>query len=123
MEQSHWDCQHHGRHTITLCPDGKHYAKETCEECGRFVKWLPKPKNEGKRPKNKHTAASLEINYCQMCCRHRSKLGNGGSLEVHHVEEISSGGGDIPENIWVVCTSCHRMIHHFRVYLNDHFIG
>lgn len=26
---------------------GLHYAGLRCEDCERFIKWLPKPKNEG----------------------------------------------------------------------------
>ena len=54
-----------------------------------------------------------------MCLREKEFLGKG-QLEVHHVKEISNGGQDTPDNIWVLCTSCHRELHHRRVYFNSH---
>jgi hypothetical protein len=41
-------------------------------------------------------------------------------LTSHHVQEINEGGPDVPENIWVLCSSCHRLVHHQRTYLNEH---
>jgi 5-methylcytosine-specific restriction endonuclease McrA len=58
-----------------------------------------------------------------MCLRHVDRLGSHGALQVHHVVEIQNGGEDTKENIWVVCTSCHKLIHHQRTYLNNHFKG
>lgn len=37
-------CQHH-RLDVVETPEGPHYAKEVCADCGRFIKWLPKPEN------------------------------------------------------------------------------
>lgn len=99
---------------------GPHYGKRICVVCGANGGWIPKPKNENKRPNNKHTAASLGFTTCQMCERPVDRLGDFESLEVHHVKEIHCGGEDTPENIWCVCTPCHKQIHHNRVYLNDH---
>jgi hypothetical protein len=101
-------------------PFGPHYGKNICRSCDGFHSFLPKPKNETKRPNNKYTAESLGFSSCQMCNRTISRLGLYESLEVHHVEEIQHGGLDVPENIWCVCTPCHQYIHHVRVYLNDH---
>lgn len=106
-----------------LLTSGPHYGKYVCIECGGFAGFMRKPKNETKRQKNKYTAADLGMNRCQMCQRPREMLGQGESLEVHHVEEIGRGGEDVPENIWCVCTACHRLIHHNRTYMYDHQVG
>ena len=103
--------------------EGPHYSKIECAECGKYLAFGKKPANEGKRGKNKHTPESLSISHCQMCQRDENRLGSRGVLEVHHVEEIQDGGADIPENIWVICTSCHKLIHHQRTYLNQHLAG
>lgn len=105
---------------VTPRPDTPHAAELRCPLCEGFHSWLPKPKNEGKRPKNKHTPGSLGIEYCQMCMRPKSRLGTHEVLVSHHVEEIQNGGPDEPENIWVVCQVCHALIHHQRTYLNQH---
>ena len=106
------------------CFDGSpHYAKMSCGSCGAFIKFLPKPKNSGKRPANKHTPESLGVAYCQLCRRPADMLGAYEALEVHHVVEIQHGGDDDPANIWVLCTDCHKTLHHRRTYLYEHHIG
>lgn len=105
---------------IEVLPSGMHYSKYTCSECGRFICFGKKPENANKRGPNKHLPDDLGIHYCQMCMRHRDRLGTRGVLESHHIVEIQNGGEDTPQNIWVVCTSCHKLIHHQRTYLNDH---
>lgn len=106
-----------------LLEDGPHHGKYVCKECGTFAGWMPKPTNETKRKKNKYSADDLGINYCQMCLRPKSRLGSRETLEPHHIKEIQHGGDDIPENIWVVCSYCHKVIHQRRIYLNDHYKG
>ena len=106
------------------CSDsGPHYAKMSCGSCGAFVKFIPKPKNAGKRPANKHTPESLGIARCQLCRRPVDMLGSYEVLEVHHVVEVQHGGDDDPGNIWVLCTDCHKTVHHRRTYLYEHHKG
>lgn len=100
--------------------EGPHYAKATCPECRRFLQWLPKPKNDGKRPKNRYTAEDLEIFNCEICGRTTATIGQYESLEVHHKFPIEEGGKDETDNILVVCTACHRICHWLRTYLNRH---
>ena len=106
------------------CFDGSpHYAKMSCGSCGAFVKFLPEPKNNGKRPPNKHTPESLSVTRCQLCGRPIDMLALYEVLEVHHVVEIQHGGEDTPGNIWVLCTDCHKTVHHRRTYLYEHQKG
>ena len=113
-------CKNHVETIITPLENGPHHAKETCSLCGRFVAFTQKPKNKDKRKPNKYKPEDLGLNYCQICLRPLNRLGSRGILEVHHVVEIGCGGKDIPENISVVCTCCHKWIHHQRTYLNIH---
>lgn len=101
-------------------PFGPHEAKLVCPLCGAMLKWVSKEKNNGKRPKNKHTPESLGIDYCQLCLRPRNRLGKYETLDAHHIIEIAKGGEDVPENIWVCCTYCHQFIHQQRTYINSH---
>lgn len=103
-------------HAIYIQEKGPHYAKVICRVCGHWH-WMKKPKNEGKRPPNKYTPADLGINYCQICLRSRNDLIKTETLEVHHIIEVGKDGEDVPENCWVVCTPCHRIIHYNRTYL------
>ncbi len=93
-----------------------HFAKETCNNCGRFVGFAKNPKNQGKRSKGKHTYSSRSISRCRMCLRPATRLGNCCVLEIHHIMEIQNGGEDTPQNLWVVCSSCDRLIHHQCTY-------
>lgn len=104
----------------TVLTTGPHYGKVVCKECGKFYGWLPKPHNETRRRRNRHTAETLGITSCQMCQRTKSRLGLRGVLEPHHVVEIQYGGEDKPDNIWIVCTACHKLIHYQRTYINEH---
>lgn len=102
-------------------PDTPHAAEVRCGNCGAFIQWLKKEVNKDKRPKNRLLPRDLGIDYCQMCRRHEARLGKHEVLHSHHVIEIQEGGPDIRDNIWVLCTPCHLVVHHQRTYLNDHF--
>lgn len=49
-------------------------------------------------------------------CR-REELPLPEVLEAHHVVEVQEGGSDERDNLWIVCTACHSMIHYLRTYL------
>lgn len=108
---------------VELTPEGIHYAKLYCPDCGRWVDWLGKPQNKDTRQKSHLTPESLDIHRCQVCLRPRSMLGNNETLDVHHIHEVHENGLDIPENCLVVCTFCHKDIHAKRKYLFRHFIN
>jgi hypothetical protein len=110
-------------HTFKERPDTVHGGELRCSICGTFWGWLKKEKNEGKRPPNKYSPKDLGIDYCQMCLRSRARLGTHEILLPHHIIEINGPdkGEDIPENIWVVCSACHVLIHYVRTYLHNHF--
>ena len=113
-------CHKETPHNEISRPDTKHEAELRCSVCGRFWGWKAKEKNTGNRPRNKHTPESLDISECQLCRRSSDHLGTNEILEVHHIIEISKNGEDVPENIWVLCSSCHSLVHHQRTYLNEH---
>ena len=33
------------------------------------------------------------------------------ALDMHHIDEVSHGGGDDPSNLIVLCPTCHRLYH------------
>lgn len=103
-------------------PDTPHSAKLECPVCGNFLGWKKKAKNKYKRPKNKYTAEGLGGEYCAMCLRSRGRLGLHETLLIHHIVEIQDGGEDEPDNIWIICTHCHALIHHVRKYLNENLL-
>lgn len=101
----------------TIRPIGPHYGEVVCVVCNNRTRFMRKPENIGKRKKNKYSPDALGINFCQMCMRSKEDLVNHETLEIHHVIQVADGGPDTPENIWVTCTPCHKMIHHSRCYL------
>lgn len=91
-----------------------------CAVCDRFLGWKKKEDNSQRRPKNRYLPEDLNIDFCQLCRRPKDRLGTNETLTSHHVIEIQEHGPDVPENIWVLCTSCHTLVHHQRTYLRDH---
>lgn len=96
-----------------------------CPNCTKFWGWGGLSKelksSTGKRTETSiWTAKRLGMESCQCCLRSKQFLGDAGALEVHHVIPVSDGGTDDLSNIWVVCTACHKEIHHRRTYFNSH---
>jgi 5-methylcytosine-specific restriction endonuclease McrA len=113
-------CGDQGPHTVDLTTSGVHHAKVTCGGCNRFLRWLPKPESDPtkyRRPTS-HTnlVADYGQGYCEMCLRKKEDLPPKQTLEAQHVLEFKDGGSNERENIWIVCTACHRMIHWIRTY-------
>lgn len=111
--------------TVLVSPtDTKHYGKQTCAngDCGAFRGWHPKPKPEGQntRTDTKKLVEKYGRGFCEMCLRKTKFLPSGTSFEAHHVVEKKDGGDESRLNIWVLCTMCHRQIHHNRTYLGHY---
>jgi hypothetical protein len=106
-------------------PELTHYGKFMCADCGTFNGWAPKPaENKHDRPKrNKKLYEKYGKNFCQLCLRDSGIVGSLPSesvLEVHHVIAVKEGGADSPENLWTVCTDCHKLIHARRLELSKY---
>ena len=102
-----------------------HGYKLFCAACNTWIGWSGKTKalkNErGERQiSSQWTAKRLQIETCQCCLRSLEKLGDNENLEIHHVVPVKYGGADTLDNIWVLCTTCHKEVHHRRVYFNGH---
>jgi hypothetical protein len=54
---------------------------------------------------------------CEVCLRRPADLPPGETLEAQHIIEFSEGGDPGPENIMIVCTACHRLVHWVRRYV------
>lgn len=99
-------------------PAGKHYARLVCGGCKRWIKFLPKPDSEkvGRPKAHTNLVDRYGHGYCELCLRIKAELPKGQTLEAQHVLEFQHGGSEARENIWIVCTSCHLLIHHMRNY-------
>jgi hypothetical protein len=45
-------CPHRQTRQEILSPGGKHYGRVSCVDCGRFLCWLPNPRNVEQRQQN-----------------------------------------------------------------------
>lgn len=99
--------------------EGPHVAKLVCSFCGGFLKWVPKDADAkpDARKRNANLVAKFSPGYCELCFASADNLGDGQTLEAHHKREVKlHGGTDDRTNIWIVCSSCHALIHHQRRY-------
>lgn len=103
-------------------PETPHNAELVCKECNRFIKWIPKPKNEKAREKRPPypKPSDIAIGYCQICLLPKENLLTNETLETHHIN--GNPADRSPGNFLVVCTSCHGLINHQRTYRMRHYL-
>lgn len=103
-------------------PQLKHYGKLCCPNCGAHWRWVPKPESDAskyRRPKkHRELVKQHGEGYCQMCLTAEDDLIENVTLEGHHVIPYEFGGTHEKDNVWIVCTRCHRQIELIRTY-ND----
>jgi len=100
-----------------LTPELTHHAKLVCPECQHFGGWVPKPEADPtKYRRAKSTTNLARTTYCELCLRHKRDLPPRQTLEGHHVIPCKYEGASAVENIWTLCTSCHRLVEHMRTY-------
>lgn len=59
--------------------------------------------------KHKEMLREMVDNSCQNC--HKTQLELGNKLEIHRMIRGSKGGLYVPNNILVICKSCHKLFH------------
>lgn len=102
---------------------GPHWGKWVCT-CG-CVAWLPKPDGDPSKYKRENIHKDLvkkySKGYCEMCLRTEEAVRTrpNETLEAHHVIPYQHGGSHERDNIWIVCTACHKYIEHVRRYSNQ----
>ena len=96
------------------CTKGVHYARRVCSRCGKFLGWVPAPWTEQRSASHRRLVEKFGRSRCQLCGAGWDELPQGESLEAHHVEPYSKGGGPEEENILALCTLCHRIAETLR---------
>lgn len=113
-------CENFDLPDVVKADKGPHEKKVVCNKCGCTFGFLAKEKNEKKldhRPNGCPTPEMLGIDYCQICLRHKSKIGKG-HLDTHHIDGNPANNDRL--NYLVVCVACHRLIHWTRTYIKNH---
>lgn len=103
---------------------GPHYGRIDCNMCGRWLAWIAKPDSEKKaRRENSHRELVKKYSrgYCEICGILELHLPRNEALEAHHVEEYRARGRPERENLWILCTRHHRLVHHERTHTR-HFL-
>lgn len=54
-------CAHLATRTEQMPAGGAHYAREVCVECGRYVRWLPRPETVERQRVNAFSLAKLSM--------------------------------------------------------------
>ncbi len=112
-------CGSCGPHIVEIKTEGVHHAAVICIQCRRHVAWMSKPdQDKAKRPAA-HTdlVKRFSKGYCEMCFITKENLPKGEALEAQHVIEFQDGGSNERENIWILCTACHKLVHWRRTYV------
>lgn len=95
-------------------PKRKKYCDEECRD--RFYGWVVWERGRG----SYSTQILRRDNFaCRVCGEfHAAKNEHGiyipasdGQLAVHHIQYVSNGGTDHPDNLLTVCKRCHKQIH------------
>jgi hypothetical protein len=98
-------------------PNLKHYGRFRCTVCKRHVQWAKKPRERGVRNiRRRDLVRDYSDGYCELCRIRTRDLPPNQRLEAHHIKEVQEGGTDDRSNVWIVCDSCHALIHHQRIY-------
>jgi len=104
-------------------PKMVHYGRVHCSDCGYGKgNWVRKPENITAR---KRSAASKSIvkrfsqGYCEMCLRTEEQLPNNQVLEGHHILGDELGKHE-REDVWIICTACHRLVGFVRTYFGHY---
>lgn len=61
------------------------------------------------------TTDKFAVDACQFCGMPKAMANKKGAhLEAHHIVPVSEGGEDIPSNIMILCSWCHKEAHERR---------
>ncbi len=101
-----------------LTPESVHYSKTICRMCERWIQWNKNPSKAEYRSET--TKCAVIYDFCKICGRTQEKLGWKETLTAHHVIPLEEDGEDIIENIIVLCSACHKLVHWVRLYVHKH---
>lgn len=113
-----------GECELRPCESGPHFAYWECTVCHRHNGWQAKPDGDkAKRPaSHSDLVRKFGRGFCELCLRTRDELRSADTFEAHHVIEYSDQHHEsdgTQENIWILCTACHRLVNWIRTYFGS----
>ncbi|QIB75402.1 HNH endonuclease [Halogeometricum borinquense] len=121
-------CDHENT-TFTETPEYVHYGRRDCEDCGEFLGWVEKPGKDDRDTTSQYTIEQIikkkgfDEARCFFCRRPRAYLGKNETLTRDHIHELQDGGEDRIDNLQILCTACHKLKNHNRLYYHKHLKG
>lgn len=122
-------CEHHFK-KIILTPNFQHYAKEVCATCGKWIRWITHPENEGKRTRTSRfdlkkvcEHRNIKTPFCFFCTRIKEQLGINETLTIDHILPLHTEGKDELDNTQILCTACHKLKNWKETYITNHLQG
>lgn len=107
--------------------------EQRCAVCNQYIKMVPKYGNESRRGSGGSSSHSIsdiacfhdfEERRCFFCRRSEEEINDTETLEADHIKELSNEGGeDRLGNLQILCTACHKLKNHHRLYHNWHVHG
>jgi len=91
---------------------GNNSLNAYCDHCWKkYPKSLSKhrkaPRRNSKHLYFRQDQRDKDRHFCEICFHDKD-------LEVHHIVEVKEGGDDEPDNLQLLCKSCHTIVHRIR---------
>lgn len=106
----------HAVESMEPCPP-PHGGVWRCPECHQHMGFVAKAKVEGdtkREAAHRELVAKYGRGFCELCLLTTEELGATKYLVGHHVKQYADAGTSERENVWIVCNSCHSLIHWAR---------
>ena len=91
-----------------------------CVDCDKHLKFLKQSNKKTREANHSALVSKYSKGYCECCLRTKSALPPPQTLEAHHIVPYQFEGDSSKDNIWIVCTQCHKLIEHLRHYLGHY---
>lgn len=107
--------------------------EQRCALCNKYQKQIPKTSNWNKRRGSgvsRYTVKDITEHHdfdeirCFFCRRSREEVPPTQEFERDHIKELKNEGGeDRLGNLQILCSACHKLKNHQRLYHNWHLNG
>jgi 5-methylcytosine-specific restriction endonuclease McrA len=92
----------------------RHQAKEASQDANQVIESHSTVRQYSRSEAVKQYARARAAGVCEGCGSDAPFVAEDGEpyLHVHHIQELSEGGEDAPENVACLCPNCHYRVHH-----------